>query len=69
MNRKEQLKCLDKLKERISEGRKKKIYHYDVKIENINQLKLEDLEKFCKDNFLRFRCQEGLVVFVDYRNY
>ena len=69
MNRKEELKCLDKLKERISEGRKKKIYHYDVKIENINQLKLEDLEKFCKDNKLRFRCQEGIVVFVDYRNY
>lgn len=67
--RTEQLKCLDNLKKEISEGRKKKIYHYQVKVEDINKLRLEDLDKFCKDNKLRFRFQEGLVVFVDYRNY
>lgn len=64
-----QLKYLEYLKEQIKEGRKKKLYHFQVKAENINQLTLEQIIQFCNDNRLRFRYQEGLVVFVDYRNY
>lgn len=69
MNPETQRKYLEDLKKEIEIKRGNKHYHYQVKAEKLNKLRLEEIIKFSEENKLRFRCQEGMIVFIDYRSY
>lgn len=64
----EQRGFLKNLSEDIRNNKIKQ-YHFQVPINSINKLSLEEIVNFSEENKLRFRYQENMVVFVIYKNY
>ena len=68
MDIEEQRGFLKNLSEDIRKNKIKQ-YHFQVPINSINKLSLEEIVNFSEENKLRFRYQENMVVFVIYKNY